>query len=93
VLELTVKEFSQMGCPEPALTGSSKNDAHIRLTSVLVADNIAVEKDWICSQDDAPTPLFYVAPPAVVNFGYVKFAAEYLLYKLPLTCAKNYNNC
>ena len=43
---------------------------------------IAVVQDLICSQDDAPLThesLFYVAPPIVVHFNYVQFAAEYLL--------------
>jgi len=33
--------------------------------------------------------LFYVAPPIVVHFNYVKFTAS-ICYKLPLVCANNY---
>ena len=50
-----------------------------RPRSVKTTDNIAVVQDLICSQATHPTPLFYVAPPIVVHFNYVKFAAEYLL--------------
>ena len=87
-----MKEFSQKGSSRASFDRCiQKIDAHGttdrhsgsgRPKFVRTTDNIAVVQDFICSQDNTPLThksLFYVVPPIVVHFNYIKFAAEYLL--------------